>query len=703
MLTNRKKDIADPLLINDSFQHPLFDDYPDAVFTLDLKGDFLSANKALFSLAECSEEELFKLSFSPFIAAEDLEKAHRHFENAIRGEIQSFEIDVIGLKGTRRTLNVTNLPIVIRQQVIGIHGIARDITEQTKAQQQLDEYHHRIVEIFESITDGFIALNKDWIVTYWNKEAERLLHMSREEVIGKNIWEAYEDAVQTKFYSEYHRAVKEHTSVTFEEYFSRLNIWIEVSAFPSDKGLSIYFKDITNRKLAKEQLKLEKEKYLELFNFSPLPQWVVDAETLRFLDVNKAAVKHYGYTKREFLKMTVNEIRPAEDIDVLHKTLKKNISRGIFKAIMVRHLTKSGKMKDVCVEANAVTFEGKAAILVLAIDYTEKLKSDRALAASEQRFRALVQDGSDLVAILDPAGYYTYVSPTSKSILGIKPQDLLGKNAFDFIHIEDKEKVISKFGLLAEQKRVKIMPFRFKGADHKYHWIETIITDMTHDPIVAGIVANSRVVTQRIENEIKTEESIERFNTVSKATSEAIWDWDMRSGKMTWNKGIKGIFGYKKVTHTREWWLSHVHPDDVNSIGNKLQSLIKHKKSRLKAEYRFCCADGNYKSVLDRSFLTYGSNGEPLRMIGSMQDITERVNYIAAVEEQNQRLREIAWMQAHEVRAPLACIMGLSRILLDTNLDQNSKNESLQHLINSADELDLIIKEIIKKAEGVSS
>ncbi|WP_316810294.1 PAS domain S-box protein [Pedobacter heparinus] len=192
---------------------------------------------------------------------------------------------------------------------------------------------------------------------------------------------------------------------------------------------------------------------------------------------------------------------------------------------------------------------------------------------SEQRFKALVQDGSDLVAILDPDANYKYVSPTSKSILGIDPEQFIGKNAFDFIHREDLEQVISQFRLLSEQKRVKIRPFRFKGIDGHYHWIETIITDMTDDIVVAGIVANSRDVTRRIEEEIKTQ------------------------------------------------------------------------------------------NVIDR-------------------------------------LREIAWMQAHQVRAPLANIMGLSKLLW--NGVEDSSRESLQHLTRSAEELDGIIKDIIRKAERLT-
>jgi PAS domain-containing protein len=80
---------------------------------------------------------------------------------------------------------VTNLPITINHEVIDNQVIAGDITTTLKTQKQLDEYHYRISDILESITDGFIALNRDWRVTYWNKEAERLLRMPRKHIIGK--------------------------------------------------------------------------------------------------------------------------------------------------------------------------------------------------------------------------------------------------------------------------------------------------------------------------------------------------------------------------------------------------------------------------------------------------------------------------------------------------------------------------------------
>jgi len=572
------------LLIENSFQHPLFNDYPDPVFTLDLKGNFLSTNKALIDLAECTKEELFKSSFVPFILPGDLEMVSGYFQKTIIGKIQNFDTQVISAKGNLRSFNITNLPIVINNEVIGVHVIAKDITE---------------------------------------------------------------------------------------------------------------------RKNSEQQLKLEQKKYRDLFNFSPIPQWVYDLETLRFLDVNNAAVKHYCYTREEFLEMTIKDIRPAADIESLEANLDQDIKPGVSNQNLVRHLKKNGTLMHVCIEGNSIFFDGKNARLVLAIDYTEKIKSERALAASEKRFKALVQDGSDLVAILDLAGNYRYVSPTSKTILGIEADDYIGKNAFDFIHIDDQENFLQYFSLLEEQKRIKIPPYRFKIGEENYRWIETIVTNMMDDPTVAGIVANSRDVTQRIENEIKTEESIERFNTVSKATNEAIWDWNIQTGNMIWNRGIKGIFGYNQISYNRDWWYSRVHIEDVDGIVAKIQSLIKRKKSRLKVEYRFRSANGTYKYVLDRSFLLFDKTGNPLKMIGSMQDITDNVNYIEAIEKQNQRLREIAFTQSHHVRAPLARIIGLSKLLSDNDEKEEIKKEYLQYLVSSADELDTVIKDIVKKAENL--
>src|SRR5690606_2848268 len=131
-----------------------------------------------------------------------------------------------------------------------------------------------------------------------------------------------------------------------------------------------------------------------------------------------------------------------------------------------------GRVIFVNVSSRSIKWEGKNVRLVLAIDNTEKLKAEQQLEASEQRFRALVQEGSDLIAIMDTAGNYLYVSPTSKPILGIEASYFIGKSAFDFIHEDDKALVIEKFTELEFKKRIKIAAFRFMDGNRKFRWIE---------------------------------------------------------------------------------------------------------------------------------------------------------------------------------------------------------------------------------------
>ncbi|HEY0177511.1 MAG TPA: PAS domain-containing protein, partial [Pedobacter sp.] len=247
--------------------------------------------------------------------------------------------------------------------------------------------------------------------------------------------------------------------------------------------------------------------------------------------------------------------------------------------------------------------------------------------------------------------------------------------------------------------RIEISPYRFAVAENEYRWIETIITDMTADPAVAGIVANSRDITQKIEHEIRIRESIERFDIVSRATSDAIYDLNVSTGIILWNKGIKGIFGYKETDQfTSDWWHDNIHPDDIEQASKDLQHGISEHRSRMTAKYRFRCADGSYKYVLDRFFMIYDDAAQsPVRMIGSLQDITENVRYIKDIEEQNCRLREISWMQSHVVRAPLARLMGLASLLKD---EQGISKELIAHFSESANELDQIIRTIVRKTEN---
>jgi PAS domain S-box-containing protein len=121
----------------------------------------------------------------------------------------------------------------------------------------------RISNILESITDGFFALDREWRFTYINQQAEPLLKRKREEMLGKNVWDEFPEAVSTNFYLQYHKAAAQQVSVAFEEYFPLLDSWFEVHAYPSQDGLSVYFHDITERRRTTDAL-FERTRLAEL-------------------------------------------------------------------------------------------------------------------------------------------------------------------------------------------------------------------------------------------------------------------------------------------------------------------------------------------------------------------------------------------------------------------------------------------------------
>ena len=133
---------------------------------------------------------------------------------------------------------------------------------------------------------------------------------------------------------------------------------------------------------------------------------------------------------------------------------------------------------------------------------------------------------------------------------------------------------------------------------------------------------------------IKIKESNERYDIVAKATSDTIWDWKMDDDSLIWNKGIQGIFGYKKedVGKTSKWWFDRIHPEDSLKMSVKVYSFLEQKTEKWQDEYRFQCADGSYKYVFDRGFLVKDTDGKSVRMIGAIQDVTKQ-------KEEEQRLR----------------------------------------------------------------
>ena len=196
-------------------------------------------------------------------------------------------------------------------------------------------------------------------------------------------------------------------------------------------------------------------------------------------------------------------------------------------------------------------------------------------------------------------------------------------------------------------------------------------------------------------------ESLKRYDIVAKATSDVITDYDIDKEEMKVSNASYELFGYqvKDGIYSGKWWNEKIHPEDYKKVRAAAEQMMQNNKKNLTIEYRFKCADGSYKYILDRSYLITDENNSPKRIIGSMQDITDRKNHLIAIENHNRRLKEIAWTQSHVVRAPLAKVMGLVDMLKNYRDDLDNIDELFDNILISANELDSIIRDIAVQTE----
>ncbi|MEX1010475.1 MAG: PAS domain S-box protein [Balneolaceae bacterium] len=165
------------------------------------------------------------------------------------------ELQIVTANGNVRWVRSKGEAEMVEGRCRRLFGIFQDIHERKEAQTQMLDALQERQRILERITEAFFAVNEDWTVTYWNNNAEEVLGMSREEVLGNNLWEVFPEAKKLKFFQEYERAIEEQIPVLFEEFYPPAGIWFEVKGYPSEDGLSVFFRDITERKQNEAQMK----------------------------------------------------------------------------------------------------------------------------------------------------------------------------------------------------------------------------------------------------------------------------------------------------------------------------------------------------------------------------------------------------------------------------------------------------------------
>jgi PAS domain S-box-containing protein len=497
--------------------------------------------------------------------------------------------------------------------------------------------------IINNTEEAFVVLDKDLVINSFNKKFYSLYqkYFGIEVEEGKSIFiyaQANRIELLKKIYQNVIAGNIAHSSIDFQYEQEIKKISIKYSPIrDTDQnviGVFVAVADLTEVSKFESQLK-NKEKELSLIynnlNEIVFSLSVENGDQFKFVSVNRAFVDVIGVKEEQVVGSYVEEIIPEPSLSIVLSNYKLAIATKASVSWEETSLYPNGKKTGI-VSVNPIFDEkGNCIKLIGSVhDITDRL-------VAEQRFKSLVQEGSDMIGILDVEGNYLYVSPTSMSVLGMLPEEFIGQNAFNFIHPADIEDVSANFSKLGVEKRVKLSPFRFKHKNGTWRWIETVATDLLDEPSVMGIVTNSRDVTDRIASQNAVLLSNERYKLVSRATSDAIWDWDLVKGELYWGEGFKLLFGYEpgELTTNISQWSVKIHPKDVKRILNSIDTALEGVEANWAEEYLYLKANGTYAYVLDKGFVIRDEQGKAIRMVGAMQDITQRKK-----EEQQLKLLE---------------------------------------------------------------
>lgn len=184
-----------------------------------------------------------------YCEGESRENVKKGIEKAVgNGSAFDLESQILTAKGNIKWIRVIGEAEFEDNRCVRLYGSFQDIDQRKRAEIAGKSALEERNIILESIDDAFFAVDKNWVVTYWNNMAEKVLGKPKSQVLNQNLWAIYTDAINSESYNNYHLAIKTNQAVHFEDYYPPLGRWYEVSAYPSDTGLSVYIKDITDRK-----------------------------------------------------------------------------------------------------------------------------------------------------------------------------------------------------------------------------------------------------------------------------------------------------------------------------------------------------------------------------------------------------------------------------------------------------------------------
>jgi PAS domain S-box-containing protein len=548
---------------------------------------------------------------------------------------------------------ITNVIYDEKGNPVQVIGVTRNITERKKYEHALiesEQFAHSVlnglsahIAIVDSI-GKILLVNESWRMFAENNPPV-LVNVNE----GANYLDACYSATGESSYKARHFADMLISVINgktgnfefeYECHSPNEKRWFtaRVSKFPGEgKARAIIaHENITKQKLSEQAVFQSENLHRLLFEGNPIPMWVYDLETLKFLKVNQAAIKRYGYTSAEFLNMTLKDIRPAEDLELLTYNIQSENSISQESGPW-RHLLKNGEMILVDIRSHEFEFNKKPARIVATYDITEKVKAHESMIKSEEHFRTLFEQAIDGIFIADEGGSYIDVNNAGCKMMGYTREEIIRLTILDLLPDEELIKLESEFEILMSGK-VSNRIWKFKRKDKRI-FIGEVLSKKLPDGRIQAFVRD-------ITDKIKADEEIlllnQRITNATKAAQMGIWEWDIESNLLHWDEQMYSLYGTTKeeFPHAYEAWLNGIHHED-RDMADRESMLAREGLKEYNTEFRVVWPDGSIHFIKAQGEVYRDENKGVIRMLGVNFDITKSKEYEKALRLSEKNYKDL--------------------------------------------------------------
>ena len=416
----------------------------------------------IFGYEPQSRPATFEL-FMSHVHPDDRERITEVLEPSLSGAPFEVEYRIVRSDGSIRHVQNRGQATVRNGVAIRLLGTTQDLTEQKAAARAFGLARAQQSALLDNLPDLVFLKDCDLRFTAVNEPLARILGVTSEAMIGKSDFDFFEAEQAQRHVDDDRTAIARGERTVVEREVrgaSGAPMWIETTTSPyRDAGGELagivgITRDITVRREAAERVRESARHYQLLFDRNPLPMWVFDEETLRFLAVNDAAVAHYGYEREQFLAMTIMDIRPVEERERVTGLIASDFASCVSHGSFV-HLTRDGRRLEAEIVADSIVMNGRAARLVLARDVTTERSSVRALRESEERYRTLFAESlaGNYVSTVD--GRLLTCNPMFARMMGYdEPAEACAHPTS--AHYADPAKRLAFLAKVREEKRLEL-------------------------------------------------------------------------------------------------------------------------------------------------------------------------------------------------------------------------------------------------------